>query len=89
MTDFSNIYTKGIYYGMGMMYFDFSELSLLLKLSSMTDLYGGVGVTGTYMLYDKEKDTYFIANFGSLDYGEKGLEELVKIRMIYDRMNID
>ncbi|WP_369354125.1 serine hydrolase domain-containing protein [Lysinibacillus capsici] len=89
MTDFSNIYTKGIYYGMGMMYFDFSELSLLLKLSSMTDLYGGVGVTGTYMLYDKEKDTYFIANFGSLDYGEKGLQELVKIRMIYDRMNID
>lgn len=89
MTDFSNIYTKGIYYGMGMMYFDFSELSLLLKLSSMTDVYGGVGATGTYMLYDKEKDTYFIANFGSLDYGEKGLEELVKIRMIYDRMNID
>lgn len=89
MTDFKHSYEKGIYYGMGMMYFDFSELSFLLKLSSMTDVYGGVGATGTYMLYDKKKDTFFIANFGSLDYMEKGIEELVKIRMIYDRMIVE
>ena len=44
MTDFSNKYNKGIYYGMGMMYFDFSELSFLL--GSMTDVYGGMGSTG-------------------------------------------
>ncbi|WP_246628134.1 serine hydrolase domain-containing protein [Paenibacillus oenotherae] len=89
MTDFNHRYDKGIYYGMGMMYFDFSELSFLLGLSSMTDVYGGVGATGSYVLYDKEKDTYFIANFGSLDFAEKGIEELVKIRMIYDRMIVE
>ncbi|MNI19945.1 D-alanyl-D-alanine carboxypeptidase precursor [compost metagenome] len=87
MTDFIHRYDKGIYYGMGMMYFDFSELSFLL--GSMTDVYGGVGATGTYLLVDKEKETYFIANFGSLDFAEKGLEELVKIRMIYDRMIVE
>lgn len=84
MTDFNHRYEKGIYYGMGMMYFDFSELSFLL--GSMSDVYGAVGATGTYALYDKEEDTFFIANFGSIDYAEKGIEQLVKIRMIYDRM---
>ncbi|MBB3110870.1 D-alanyl-D-alanine carboxypeptidase [Paenibacillus phyllosphaerae] len=84
MTDFSQRYDKGIYYGMGMMYFDFRELSFLL--GTMNDVYGGVGATGTYVLYDKKTDTIFIANFGSLDFAEKGIEELVKIRMIYDRI---
>ncbi|MBD2870382.1 serine hydrolase domain-containing protein [Paenibacillus arenilitoris] len=87
MKTFHHRYDKGIYYGMGMMYFDFSELSFLL--SSMTDVYGGVGATGTYVLYDEEKDTLFVANFGSLDFAEKGIEELVKIRMIYDRMKVE
>lgn len=87
ITDFKHRYEKGIYYGLGMMYFDFSELSFLLGF--MKDVYGGVGATGTYVLYDKEKDTYFIANFGSIDYAEKSIEELVKIRMIYDRMIIE
>ncbi len=87
MTDFTHRYDKGIYYGMGMMRFDFSELSFLL--GSMTDVYGGVGATGTYALYDQAADTYYIANFGSLDYAEKSIEELVKIRMIYDRMKRD
>jgi D-alanyl-D-alanine carboxypeptidase len=36
MTDFKHHYEKGIYYGMGMMYFDFSELCFLLGLSGMT-----------------------------------------------------
>ncbi|MBD8497898.1 serine hydrolase domain-containing protein [Paenibacillus arenosi] len=87
MTDFTHDYDKGIYYGMGMMYFDFSELSFLL--GSMSDVYGGVGVTGSYVLYDKEKETYFIANFGTDEYREKGIEELVNIRMIYDRMIVE
>lgn len=84
MTDFRHDYDKGIRYGLGMMYFDFSELSFLL--GSMTDVYGAVGATGTYALYDKKNDTFYIANFGSLDFAEKSIEELVKIRMIYDRM---
>ncbi len=87
MTGFTHRYEKGIYYGIGMMYFDFSELSFLL--GSMTDVYGAVGATGTYALYDKENETFFIANFGSLDFAEKGIEELVKIRMIYDRMKVE
>lgn len=87
MTDFVHRYDKGIYYGMGMMYFDFSELSFML--GTMKDVYGGVGATGTYVLYDKAQDTYFIANFGSLDFGEKSIEELIKIRMIYDRLKVD
>ncbi|WP_155593128.1 serine hydrolase domain-containing protein [Lysinibacillus cavernae] len=89
MKDFNHSFEKGIYYGMGMMYFDFSELSFLLRFSSITDIYGGVGATGTYMLYDEKKDTIFIANFGALEYREKGIEELVKIRMIYDRMKVE
>lgn len=87
MTDFSYRYEKGIYYGMGMMYFDFSELSFLL--GSMPDVYGGVGATGSYVLYDSQTETYFIANFGSLGFAQKGIEELVKIRMIYDRMKVE
>ncbi|MBP2028364.1 D-alanyl-D-alanine carboxypeptidase [Acetoanaerobium pronyense] len=86
MTDFKEKYDKGIYYGMGMMRFDFSELSPLLGF--MTDVYGGMGTTGVYMFYDKEKDTYFIANFGSIEFMEKSIEELIKIRMIFDRMVI-
>ncbi|QTH42700.1 beta-lactamase family protein [Cohnella sp. LGH] len=89
MTTFNQRYDKGIYYGMGMMYFDFSELSFLLKLTPMTNVYGAVGATGSYALYDKEEDTYFIANFGSLDFAAKGIEELVKIRMIYDRIKVE
>ena len=87
MTDFSESFDNGIYYGMGMMYFDFSELSILL--GSMTNVFGGMGITGTYMFYDQENDTYFIANFGSLDFTEKSIEELIKIRMLYDRMIIE
>lgn len=87
MTDFSESFDNGIYYGMGMMYFDFSELSFLL--GSMTNVFGGMGITGTYMFYDQENDTYFIANFGSLDFTEKSIEELIKIRMLYDRMIIE
>jgi len=87
MTDFQHEYDQGIDYGMGMMYFDFSELSFLL--GSMTDVYGAVGATGTYALYDEEKDTFFIANFGSLDFAERGIEQLVNIRMIYDRMIVE
>jgi len=87
MTEFKESYDKGIYYGMGMMYFDFSEVSFML--GSMSDVYGGIGSTGVCMFYDKEKDTYYIANFGSLDFMEKSLEELIKIRMIYERIIIE
>jgi len=87
MKDFAHRYEKGIYYGMGLMYFDFSELSFLL--GSMSDVYGGVGATGTFVLVDPRKETYYIANLGSLDFAEKSIEELVRIRMIYDRLDVE
>lgn len=87
MTSFDQKFNKGIYYGMGMMYFDFSEMSFLME--SLTGVYGGIGATGTYMFYDKERDTYYIANFGSLGFVEKSIQELIKIKMIYDRMYIE
>jgi D-alanyl-D-alanine carboxypeptidase len=84
MKDFRYAYDKGITYGMGMMCFDFSELSVLL--GSMPDMYGGVGATGTYMLYDQVSDTYFIANYGALGFSQKSIEDLVDLRMLYDRI---
>ncbi|GBF73679.1 serine hydrolase [Paenibacillus sp. 598K] len=87
MTDFRQRFDTGIRYGMGMMYFDFSELSWLLR--GMSDLYGGVGSTGTYALYDPTHDTYYIANYGSLHYTPKAIRHLVKLRMLYARMQIE
>lgn len=87
MTDFTEKFDTGIHYGMGMMYFNFGELSFLL--GSMTNVFGGMGSTGTYMFYDREQDTYFIANFGSSDFTEESIRELIRIRMIYNRIKIE
>lgn len=83
MTDFTSEMDAGIHYGLGMVQFRFSELSPLLF--SMSDLHGTVGATGTFALYDPAADTYFIANFGSLDYAQKAIEQLVEIRLLLQR----
>ncbi|PRX11468.1 hypothetical protein CLV67_13144 [Actinoplanes italicus] len=80
LTDFEHEYEKGIHYGMGVMQFRFRELSPLLF--SMPDAYGAVGATGTFALYDPAGDRIFVANYGSLEFGEKAIEELVGLRMI-------
>lgn len=84
LLQFEQKYDKGIKYGMGMMQFDFSEMSILL--SGFGSVYGGVGATGTYMLYDEVNKLYFIGNYGSTQFMEKSIEELIQIRFIYDRM---
>ncbi|GAA3217309.1 serine hydrolase domain-containing protein [Oerskovia jenensis] len=84
LTAFEHDVDKGIGYGMGMMQFRFSDLSPLLF--AMSDLQGAVGATGTYALYDPSGDTYYIANFGSLDYRQKAIEELVQVRLLVDRL---
>ena len=84
MTDFSSEMETGIHYGMGTMEFRFSELSFLLF--SMTDARGAVGASGTYALYDPTSDTYFIANYGSLDFAQKAIEKLVEVRLLLDRL---
>jgi D-alanyl-D-alanine carboxypeptidase len=84
LTRFEHDVDRGIGYGMGMMRFRFSDLSPLLF--SMSDAYGAVGATGTFALYDPTGDTYYVANFGSLDYREKAVEKLVQIRLLVDRL---
>ncbi len=83
LTAFEQEFQPGIGYGMGVMQFRFRDLSPLLF--GMSDAYGAVGATGTYALYDPAGDTYFVANYGSLEFGEKAIEELVALRMILDR----
>ncbi|GAA1409105.1 serine hydrolase domain-containing protein [Oerskovia paurometabola] len=84
LTTFEHDLDKGIGYGMGVMQLRFSELSPLLF--AMPDVHGAVGATGTYALYDPSGDTYYIANFGSLDYRQKAIEELVQVRLLVDRL---
>ena len=84
LTDFASDMQPGVHYGMGMMQFRFSEFSPLLF--SMTDVHGAVGATGTFALYDPTGDTFYIANFGSLDYAQKAIEQLVEIRLLFDRL---
>lgn len=85
MTTFDQTYDHGIYYGQGMMLFKLSQLSFLLK--GMGDLYGGVGASGTYMLYDAKSKTYIMMNLGALGLVEKGIQVVVQIMMIYGRIN--
>ncbi len=70
---------------MGVMQFRFSELSPLLF--SMSDAHGAVGATGTYALYDPDSDTIYVANYGSLEFGQKAIEELVQLRLIVERVS--
>lgn len=87
MTTFSHQYDKGIEYGIGLMNFNLPELSPLLK--SMPNLYGGVGSTASYMLYDESNDLYIIMNVGSFDMVEKSVQELVQILMVYNRIDLE
>ncbi|MFF2369295.1 serine hydrolase domain-containing protein [Agromyces sp. NPDC058110] len=86
LTDFAHEMESGIRYGMGTMQFRFAELSPLLF--SMTDLHGAVGATGTFALYDPSSDTAYVANFGSLDFQQKAIEELVQVRLLVDRLQL-
>lgn len=83
-TDFSQEMQSGIHYGLGMVQFRFTELSPLLF--TMSDLHGAVGASGTFALYDPINDTHYIANFGSLDYRQKAIEQLVELRLLIDRL---
>lgn len=84
MSDFSNEIDPGIRYGLGMMQFNFGELSPLLF--SMSNVHGAIGATGTFAFYDPSEDTYYIANFGSLDFREDAIGQLVEIRLLFDRL---
>ncbi len=64
MINFDKAYLDGIYYSEGMMEFRFGDLHPML--SSMPNLYGGVGATGTFVFYDAANDLYITCNYGSV-----------------------
>lgn len=84
LTDFAHEFDEGIGYGMGVLQFRFSELSPLLF--SMSNAYGAVGATGSYALYDEANQMIYVANYGSLEFSQKAIEELVQLRLIVERL---
>lgn len=85
MTNFSRKYMDGVYYGLGMMEFRFGEFSYFQK--DIPNLYGGVGDSSTFMLYDKSNDIHIIANFGSIDLMEESVPFLAEVLMTVDRLD--
>ncbi|MGL5675276.1 MAG: serine hydrolase domain-containing protein [Cellulosilyticaceae bacterium] len=84
MKVFDKTYEKGIQYGVGMMQFDFGQLSPFL--SGMPNVYGGVGASGAFMMYDEVNDTFIIMNVGVLGFVEESTMELINILMLCNRM---
>lgn len=85
MKTFQHDYLPGVKYGMGMMLFDMSEFSPML--GHMPDIYGGVGATATYMMYNERDDIYIIANIGSMNHMEDGVMALINTMLILDRIS--
>lgn len=86
MTTFEHEMIKGIHYSTGMAEIRFEEFFFLLK--GMNSLQGGIGATGSYMLYDTKTATYITGNFGSLDAMEKSVQTLISILQIYQRLEL-
>lgn len=84
MLAFDQSYEKGIYYGMGMMYFDFSELSFML--GQLSDVYGGLGSTGTFIVYDEKHQAYYAMNLGAVGQGPKSIQLFVQLKMLVERL---
>lgn len=84
MKKFDLVFQQGLYYGEGMVQFRLGELNRLL--SGMGNLYGGMGLTGVYMFTNDANDIYMIMNIGDAKYIEQGVEELINILMLIDRI---
>ncbi|WP_105616404.1 serine hydrolase domain-containing protein [Vallitalea okinawensis] len=84
MKSFDKIYDKGIMYGSGMMSFNLKELALIFP--GLPTIYGGVGTSGTFMMYDESKDLYIIMNVGVVDMMEESVTQIIKILMIYNQI---
>lgn len=76
----------GLYYGHGIMEFHFGDFFVLLNQLPMVQ--GGIGASTTYMLYDRTTDTHFIANYGSIDSMEKGVQQLIDILMLHSSIEV-
>ena len=84
MRTYNNEFIRGIHYGQGMMQLQFGEFMFLLK--NMPTMEGHMGSLGTYMLYNPEKDICIIANYGSSDYTEKSIRDLINVMRLLDRI---
>ena len=84
MRTYNNEFIAGIHYGQGIMQLRFGEFFFLLK--NMPTMEGHMGSIGTYMLYNPEKDICVIANYGSSDYTEKSVNDLISVMRLLDRI---
>jgi len=84
MRTYNNEFIKGIHYGQGIMQLQFGEFMFILK--NMPPMEGHMGSLGTYMLYNPEKDICIIANYGSSDYTEKSIRDLINVMRLLDRI---
>lgn len=86
MKDFHLKYIDGVYYGSGMMEFRLNEFSALLP--EMPNIHGGVGSSGSFMMYDETNDTYIIGNFGSTNFMNGSVAQILQTLLVYSRMVI-
>ena len=84
MRTYNNEFIRGIHYGQGIMQLRFREFFFMLK--NMPTMEGHMGSIGTYMLYNPEKDICVIANYGSSDYTEKSVTDLISVMRLLDRI---
>jgi len=68
---------RGIYYGYGLMRFQFRELFFLL--SNDLNVWGNSGSIGSYMYYNPKHEIYVIGNFNQIKYEEKHVRFMIKI----------
>jgi D-alanyl-D-alanine carboxypeptidase len=60
---FEHVYRKGIHYGHGLMQYRFGEFLFLLQ--SYPKMIGHMGVLGTQLFYDRERDLHVVCSLGT------------------------
>lgn len=85
MTNFDQKFGTGMYYGLGMIEYKFTEF--FPTLDFLPPLKGHMGVLGTQMVYDPESETVFICSFGSTNYTEGSVKTMIQILSYIERIN--
>lgn len=84
MRKYNQKFIDGIHYWQGIMEFRFGEFFFLLR--NMPTMEGHMGSIGTYMSYYPDKDICVIANYGSADYVQQSVQDLIKVMALLDRI---
>lgn len=77
MTQCSNQFQPGIYYGLGMMEIHFEDFFFLLK--GFPRVTGHIGILSTHMFYDENTETHIIMNFGNTAHMTASFKALIEI----------